>query len=150
MSYVSGYQEGTGMWGGYELRGDYLADLMWVTKSDYATEFELKISRADWKADADKAKWGYLPPWINRFIYVAPTELGIPDFVPAFAGVWHWSPEQYGRYGRITVARAPRRIGQTKVPADVKERWLYHLHCRFWYQRLYVTHRLPVMNAEAA
>lgn len=132
--------------GGYELHEQYLADLMWVTKANYATEFEIKTSRADWRDDNDKGKWGLLPPWITRFIYVVPAELGIPDFVQPFAGVWHWrarSSAEY-RHAELTVARAPKKIGQTKVPDDVRERWLLHLHCRFWYQRLAHGH-----NAEA-
>lgn len=151
VEYVTGH---SGLQNGYsyELTGSYLADAMWVTRSDYATEFEIKISRADWKADNDKGKWGFMPPWINRFIYVTPVELGIPDFVPEFAGVWHWAPnDRYGwTWGKLTVARAPRRIGQTKVPASVKERWLYNLHCRFWHKRLYVDNRVPRISAAAS
>lgn len=150
VSYVAGWRRAD--WypeGGYEICEQYLADLMWVTKSSYATEFEIKTSRSDWRADNDKPKWGLLPPWISRFIYVVPVELGIPDFVQPFAGVWHWQPAT-SYHAEITVARAPRKIGQTKVPDDVRERWLLHLHCRFWHQRLYTNDRAAAAEAAQA
>lgn len=147
VSYVSGYHHGNEIWPGYEVCDQYLADLMWVTASDYATEFEVKISRADWRADGAKSKWGYMPPWITRFIYVVPVELGIPDFVPAFAGVWHFQASRRS-YSELTVARAPRKIGQTKVSEDIKRRWLLNLHCRFWHQRLYTNNRVPEISQQ--
>lgn len=42
---------------------------------------------------------------------------------------------------------AARQKGQTKVPPEVREKWLYHLHCRFWNQKLYVDRRLPRFKA---
>lgn len=145
VSYVTGFNATFN----YERRDEYLADLMWVTSAGYATEFEIKVSRADWRADNAKGKWGFMPPWLSRFIYVVPVELGIPDFVRPEAGVWHYAPTRY-YHAQITVARAPKRIGTQKVPRETTDRWLGHLHCRFWHQRLYFDKRLPAVQAEAA
>lgn len=125
-------------WGGWEMQANYMADIMWVTRSNYATEIEIKTSLSDWRADAKKGKWRGMPDWISRFIYVVPTELGIPDFVPAFAGVWHVGLAQWScNTNVVSVARAPRKIGKEKVPADVIDLWYRHLHCRYWHQKLH-------------
>jgi hypothetical protein len=145
VSYVTGFNE---RWN-YEISEQYLADLMWVTPNGYATEFEIKVSRSDWLADKKKGKWGRLPNWLTRFVYVVPAELGVPDFVPPECGVWHYTASTY-YHAEINVARAPKRIGTAKVPDKVRERWMRHLHCRFWYQRLYhkpIPEILPELDA---
>lgn len=88
--------------------------------------------------------------WITRFIYVVPCELGVPDFIPEFAGVWHVVPD--GNWGHhIRVVKAPRRMGKERVPEAIKQKWLQHLYCRFWHQKLYTRHReLPAIETEAA
>ena len=111
----------------------YQADLMWVTKDNYATEIEIKVSRADWRADKEKAKWGMLPGWVARFIYAVPQRLGIPDFIHPQAGVWHVTEDHWHP---IRVVRAPGRIGKQKVPPWLAERWRQHLYCRYWQQHL--------------
>lgn len=132
-------------WGDHtlDMHGQYLADLMWVTNAGYATEFEIKISLSDWRADAKKGKWRGMPSWISRFIYAVPATLGVPDFVPEFAGVWHYHTEKDGFYAaEISVARAPRRFGKERVPEAVLHRWLRHLYSRYWYQKLYHDRRV--------
>jgi hypothetical protein len=114
---------------------EYLADLLVITPNDYATEVEVKHSLADWRADAAKEKWTRgLPSWIARFFFAVPEHLGIPDFVPGFAGVLHITPIVHGRHRwqGVKVARAPKRIGKDKVPAKYKNYLLWRTYCRHW------------------
>lgn len=125
-------------WGGpaYESFGDYFADFLMLSDVGYATEIEVKVSRSDWKADLSKPKWaeGRFPPWIARFVYAVPKELGIPDFVPPTAGVWHITARGEG-YAYLEVARAPKRIGKEKVPQDQIDRWMRGMYYRYWNMR---------------
>ena len=123
----------------------YQADLMWVTRDRYATEIEVKVSRSDWRVDSAKRKWEYLPGWVTRFIYAVPEELGIPDFVMPQAGIWHITPCAYWGL-KVKTVRAPKRIGKDKVPDWLAERWMAHLHSRYWYQHLHGK-RAPSLKA---
>jgi hypothetical protein len=140
-------------WRGPGIGGTYRADFIAITAAGYGTELEVKVSRADWKADLTKPKWGGMPAWVTRFIYVVPMELGIPDFVPASAGVWHvesrttFLDEDTGRALsdglRIQVARAPHVLGREKVPQAVIDKWIKSLYYRYWDQRVHAERRLP-------
>jgi hypothetical protein len=119
----------------YEMFSDYFADFMMVTDSGYATELEVKVSRSDWKCDLAKPKWldGKFPPWVTRFIYCVPVELGVPEWVPAAAGVWHLKPWHGGFM--VHIARAPKRIGKEKVPQETLDRWMSSMYHRYWNMR---------------
>lgn len=134
-------------YGGYENWMEYRADYLSISGSDYATEIEVKVSRSDWMADISKPKWPVMPKYISKFIYCVPEYLGIPDFVPEWAGVWHVRIYSTGEMG-IVVVRAPKRIGKEKVPADVKARWLSVFYHRYWHQRIHASARLPKAQKE--
>lgn len=121
--------------------GEYRADYMKVSPSGFCTEFEVKISRSDWKADLTKLKWTAMPGWVKQFIYVVPESLGIPEWVPPFAGVWFVKIRHGMMY--IEVARTPKIIGKEKVPEAVKAKWLHNLYYRFWNMRVDRDDRLP-------
>ena len=133
---------------------EYRADFMMVSEAGYATEFEVKISRADWRVDLSKTKWRAMPDWVTRFVYVVPEELGIPDFVPELAGVWHVTPrvatldkytdeERRGVDGyEIVVARAPKLHGREKVPPAVVAKWMKNFYYRYWDQRIHAERRI--------
>jgi hypothetical protein len=147
-------------WGIGSRAGIYRADYLSISGAGYGTELEVKVSRADWKADLTKPKWGGMPPWITRFIYVVPIELGIPDFVPASAGVWHvesrttYLDSDTGRALsdglRIQVARAPHVLGREKVPPAVINKWMKSFYYRYWDQRVHAERRLPKAIREGA
>lgn len=135
---------GQGSFGGPYMRfQDYLADYIVVSDAGYATELEVKISRGDWRIDSQKQKWGRLPPWISRFIYVVPMELvarGIPEWVNPMAGIWSVSvggdrndPTSYAH-----VLRNPRRIGRERVPQKVIDNWMRAFYYRYWRSRQHV------------
>lgn len=125
-------------WAGREIPvyHDYYADFMGISGSGYATEFEVKISLTDWRADLKKPKWKLgFPSYISRFIYVVPFALGIPGFVPQESGIWHIRDDT-NRRSSIDVVRAPKRIGKEKVPQDVLTRWMSCFYYRYWQQRI--------------
>lgn len=66
-----------------------IADLVFVTRARYLTEVEVKISRADWKVDAEKQKWKKNRPHVSRFFYAVPMALAenVPAWVPETAGI---------------------------------------------------------------
>lgn len=129
-------------------RGEYRADFVMVTRAGYATELEVKVSLADWRKDLAKSKWVGLPPWITRFIYVVPEPLGIPEWCPPHAGVWHVRPARVDHFStlpdgfEIVVARAPHVLGREKLPAAVLGTWLRNLYYRYWEQRMDAQRRI--------
>lgn len=135
-------------------RGEYRADFVMVTRAGYATELEVKISLADWRKDLAKPKWVGMPGWITRFVYVVPEQLGIPEWVPPHAGVWHvfptlvshldaWNgPHRPDGFG-IVVKRAPHVLGREKVPPAVIGTWHRNLYYRYWEQRIDAQRRIP-------
>lgn len=67
-------------------------DVLSILKSGYVSEFEVKISRSDFKADAKKAKWKYFENRIetgipNYFSYACPEGLITKEEVQDFAGL---------------------------------------------------------------
>lgn len=133
----------------YEHFDEYRADFILVSGADYVTEIEVKVSRSDWKHDSEKSKWEGLPDYISKFIYCVPKELGIPDFVPDFAGVWHIHTRSDGTMD-VRTARAPKRIGKVKVPDSVKAKWMSCFYHRYWHQRILLSKRLPTQKRVAA
>jgi hypothetical protein len=121
----------------------YLADLMWVTRDNYATEIEIKTTRSDWRVDGAKDKWRHLPGWVTRFIYAVPEALGIPEWVHPKAGVWH-----VNEGGRILCVKAPKRMGKDKVPEWIRDKWGSHLYSRYWEQHLRHAPKLRTRNEE--
>lgn len=68
------------------------ADVLSVLKSGYIVEYEVKISRSDFKADSKKSKWkffdlrmeGHIP---NYFYYACPEDLISPSEIQDYAGL---------------------------------------------------------------
>ncbi|RKE35261.1 uncharacterized protein DUF1052 [Paraburkholderia sp. BL23I1N1] len=128
---------------------EYRADFMMVSGAGYGTELEVKVSIADWRADLKKSKWVGMPAWITRFVYVVPEQLGIPEFVPGHAGVWHVKPARVDHFStqpdgyEIVLARAPHVLGREKVPPAVIGKWYRNLYYRYWEQRIDAQRRIP-------
>jgi hypothetical protein len=125
----------------YESHFDYFADYVSISDAGYATELEVKVSKDDWRVDHRKPKWGRMPSYISRFIYVVPEDLldsGIPQWVPQVAGIWtvslggdRASPSAY-----IKVLRNPMRLGREKVPDAVLARWMEKFYYAYWRMRI--------------
>ncbi|SIT43718.1 conserved hypothetical protein [Paraburkholderia piptadeniae] len=141
--------EATVRWPTGGKRGEYRADFIMISSSDYATELEVKISLGDWRKDLSKPKWVGMPGWITRFVYVVPEQLGIPEWVPAHAGIWHVKPARVDHFStqpdgyEIVIARAPHVLGREKIPSAVVSTWYRNLYYRFWEQRIDAQRCIP-------
>lgn len=74
------------------LFSDWEIDVLSLNKSDYLTEFEVKVSRSDFKADSKKRKWQFYEKKIetmisNYFYYACPNGLITENEIPVFAGL---------------------------------------------------------------
>lgn len=68
------------------------ADVVSILKSGYVSEYEVKISRSDFKADSKKAKWKFYDAKVetgipNYFYYACPKGLINKDEIQDFAGL---------------------------------------------------------------
>jgi len=106
-------------------------DLLVVTRSGYLVEVEIKLSRADWKADLAKEKWT-MPErrLVSRFYYAVPPELcpaEAPEWVPATSGILHLHPRDYVLEHRKAerVKTAPKLTDQQQlhIMASIYRRW---------------------------
>ena len=111
-------------------------DLLALSRSGYATEYEFKISRGDWNADREKSKWRHPDRrYIARFFYVVPDDLAdrIPEWVPAEHGVIAVS-DGWGVVARVK--RDARRLKAERVPDAEVSRLYRNLYYRFWDQQV--------------
>lgn len=110
-------------------------DLVQISRAGYATEFEIKISRADWKADADKQKWMKPRPHIARFFYCVPEHLLPPDTVLDFvlpdAGILVCGGDGVG-YDWTREHRPARRMRAQKVDDRTQRKALEAFYYRYW------------------
>lgn len=119
--------------------GPERADVIQVTRSGYATEYEIKISAADWRADLQKPKWKTWPAntgFVTRFFYVVPGKvvddkrvpaIKPPDNLPFGVGVILVMMR-----GGCTEAVAARRFKAPPVPAATMQRIKDAFYYRYW------------------
>jgi len=92
---------------------DIEMDVFSISTSGLLYEFEVKISKSDFKADAKKKKWiKYNIPDIhstpNYFSYACPKDIISLDSIPKYAGPY------YFHKGELTEVRKPKRIHNSK------------------------------------
>jgi len=139
-------------------------DFVAVTAAGYAHEYEIKVSRADFRADMRKKEHGYwrdaelkhdllsgkvvskswqktrLP---REFSFVLPKSLGIgPDDVPDHAGLIHCErqePTKYNYHADILLTfpkPAPALRHAEKLDEWARTKIMRALTDRFWYTRV--------------
>jgi len=115
-------------------------DFVGVTKAGYAHEFEIKISRSDFKADFKKDKHAFITgereyTWkISRPAYlwfVVPFEMVTLDEVPEYAGLIYVSAN--GKF--LKEMRRPKKIHNEKVSDKYRMKLLQSMMYRFWQVR---------------
>lgn len=132
----------------FALHKSFEADLLAMTQAGYVHEVEIKVSRADFKKDFEKAgmhndtgKWtGWKPntqkhqlikdgKLANYFWFAAPAGLIKPEEIPPYAGLI----EVLQGYRNIAVVsvKAPKIHG-TKVPDKFKSKLLESMMYRAW------------------
>lgn len=89
------------------LFSDWEIDVLSLNKSDYLTEFEVKVSRSDFKADSKKRKWQFYERKVetmisNYFYYACTNGLISVNEIPVFAGLLYVTND-----GIETIKKAP-------------------------------------------
>lgn len=128
------------------------ADVVGVLRSGFISEFEVKVSRADFKAEARKAHRGLLTnpmqktffgerrhPRPNYFYYTVPSGLIQPDEVPDHAGLLYVEKEVRSSalyYGTVKIAKPARRLHSEKLADSQREQLMRAVNERYWRQRL--------------
>src|SRR5689334_16060999 len=93
--------------------GNYEMDIMKLHKSGYISEFEIKISRADFQNDFKKSfrennkhdNMAKGQGYCNRFMFVVPKDMVSLDEIPSYAGLAYWHKDSYSGRGCITIAK---------------------------------------------
>lgn len=119
------------------------ADLISVTKAGYISEYEIKISRADFKADLKKRKHHFFEKnnrcFQRYFWFVTPDGLVKPEEIPNYAGHIEVSkPRRYDPWFRCSVKKNPMRLSGEKINDRQKEKIYRGYMLRYWDMR----HRL--------
>ena len=124
--------------------GKFEADLIEITRSGYAYEYEVKISRSDFKADANKHfTVGYFEKTthlkseqtkggtrVNHFYYVVPRDLLTADDVPAFAGLIYANQHETRRMSFHIIKKAPK-LSKDKLGDNIKQKCFLSSYYKF-------------------
>ena len=117
------------------------ADIISITKAGYMNEYEIKISKQDFKADFKKRKHnsfkrcsfreGARVP--NRFWYVAPIK-AIPICVPDYAGIMLVYEMERGKFKdlRLQIIKQAPLIHKNKVGQEGKNSILRSIMFKYW------------------
>jgi hypothetical protein len=149
--------------GNIYLFGDNESDYVTLTKAGYTDEYEIKLSRSDFRADQKKDRheryqivtpWrfvrgyaartnaytmvdhvGIAPQYPNRFWYVVPEGLVTVDEVPSYAGLVYASDRGFGHVSLEVKRQAPKLHGHKLPEGKVKKiiRSGYHRFIERWY-----------------
>jgi hypothetical protein len=106
--------------------GHFEADILEITKAGYSYEYEVKVSRADFKQDVLKRKYNILKhdllkngSHVNYFSYVVPEGLILIDEVPEFAGLIYVKPYE-ARYSDSKGTYIKHRLFTKVIKSPVK------------------------------
>ena len=95
---------------GYESRWE--SDLLYVSDSNYVTEFEIKCTRQDFLRDAGKVRkhelLGEVCDGPAYFYYVCPRGLILPCEIPTYAGLLYVDPTA-NKWDMATEVKKPKR-----------------------------------------
>ncbi len=120
-------------------------DVISVSKSDYIYEYEIKISRADFKKDfikekhthiinekytkVSKGELVYLLP--NYFNYITPRDLVTVDEVPEYAGLIYINEDF-----TFEVIKKPRLLHKTTANQEFIRKLAHNLSCKLIFKKV--------------
>lgn len=140
-------------------------DVFMVTKANLAVEYEIKISLADFRADATKVRDFYErrtdpaanhaerwrptprnkhdmlaardPRGPSRFYYVFPAELNMsPEQMPEWAGMLTVRPIGHHRWGIVTERKPAPQLHRRKVDEKITAHCQGVFYWRYWNLRM--------------
>ena len=120
-------------------------DVISVSKSDYIYEYEIKISRADFKKDFIKEKHNHiinekftytrkgeiLFRVCNYFNYVVPKDLISPDEVPEYAGLIYINEDF-----TFETIKKPKLLHKTKATPGFIRQLAHNLSCKLIFKKI--------------
>ena len=120
-------------------------DVISVSKSDYIYEYEIKISRADFKKDFIKEKHNHiinekftytrkgeiLFRVCNYFNYVVPKVLISPDEVPEYAGLIYINEDF-----TFETIKKPKLLHKTKATPGFIRQLAHNLSCKLIFKKV--------------
>lgn len=133
------------------------SDVVSVLRSGFIHEFEVKVSRSDFLADArkDRARYlvepvrkGYFADYAvarpNYFTYAVPEGLVTADEVPEYAGLIYVRRREQAGVGEsglifeyfVREVKAPRRLHSDKIQPRQLQQLARALDTRYWRQRI--------------
>lgn len=117
----------------FSVSGFRRSDLIFVSKSGYATEIEVKVSVADWNNDRKKGIEKGVSKYITRFFYAIPETLEgkVPDWIPAWAGIIVIRDGAPG-FDRVDIIREATRLKGEKIPESHIREMEKNCYYRFW------------------
>lgn len=117
-------------------------DVISISKSDFIYEYEVKISKSDFKADFKKNKhkhmiarkkvnesknYYYIP---NYFYFVVPEDLIHLDDIPEYAGLIYIKDDQF-----IQIKKAPL-LHKTKASTEFIRKLSHKLTCKLVFNKM--------------
>lgn len=128
------------------------ADVVSVNKTGFISEFEIKVTRADFKAEAKKAHRKLLTdpveqtffgkrvhPRPNYFYFAVPENLIQPEEVPDYAGLLYVCKhvKRHALYfGTAREVKSPKRLHREKIDDGQRRQLSRAMTVRYWRQRL--------------
>ncbi len=120
-------------------------DVLSISKSNYIYEYEIKISKSDFKRDFLKSKHSniinekytkisknevvYLIP--NYFTYVIPKDIVPIEDIPIYAGLIYYNED-----GSFTTIRKPKLIHDTKASDLFIRKVAHNLSCKLIFNKI--------------
>lgn len=130
------------------------SDFVSITKAGYANEYEIKVSKSDFKVDRinkvekfqilengfletktdwEKKKFGdkrvYQRP--SMFWYVCPENLIDISEIPEYTGLIHVK-ESGSYYRRLITVKKPKKLGKEKISEELQKKILISIYYRYW------------------
>lgn len=138
--------------------GGQREDLVVISRAGYATVIEIKVTRADWLKDANKARWSAPSKYVARFFYAVPQPVykqGIPEHVPPIAGLLVVRDGgSWQGYDNVREERPALRLKAEKLPPQKLAAIDQAFYYRFWRQQMDLLrgrlHDAPARKALAA
>lgn len=121
-------------------------DVLSISKSDFIYEYEIKISRADYKKDFTKRKhsdiinenftktgskgtWYLLP---NYFNYIVPKDLIKIEEIPEYAGLIYFNEDM-----TFEIIKKPRLLHKTKANNEFIRKVAHNLSCKLIFKKVF-------------
>ena len=141
--YLKGHSPITTHFSGHGLQE---CDVLSISKSDYIYEYEVKISRSDFKADFKKGKhklitekkfsnesssdtFNFYSP--NYFYFVVPENLISIDEIPEYAGLIYMKED-----GRFETAKKATILHKTKASNELIRGLAHQLMCKLVFKKV--------------